>query len=86
MRFFGVMRTPPRLAHSRDPLVSGHPHDVLPPDSLLLVQEYAARGNLLGYLDATLMGGPDDWRIVLGLMSDLCSNLCYLHNADIIHR
>lgn len=89
MRFFGVMRTPsPHSRNVEQALSCETPSssDILPPGTLLLVSKYSEKGNLLDYLDTTLTGIPSDWKRLLELMSDLCSSLFQLHEADIIHR
>jgi len=89
MRFFGVMRTPSpnsRNVEQESYRETPNSSDILPPGTLLLVSKYAEKGNLLDYLDTTLTGIPSDWKILIDLMSNLCSSLFQLHEANIIHR
>jgi serine/threonine protein kinase len=60
--------------------------NLLPPDTYLLVMEYAEFGPLLTYFSKILQGNSFDWPRIRDILVDLTVCVFELHEVGIIHR
>ncbi|KAF2722801.1 kinase-like protein [Polychaeton citri CBS 116435] len=78
IEFYGITKTPSADCNTAN--------SCLPPDSLILVTEFATEGPILRYLQDRFDGTQKDWSLIYRYVESIAAGLKDLHRLGIIHR